>query len=98
MPVSTGTSNVFLAKAVKIMGDFLDDLKYSIRILMANPLFTLTALAALTLGIGANTAIFTVVDAVLLKPLTYFDPGRIVQFMNTSPSGEGGSSSPVNFN
>jgi putative ABC transport system permease protein len=80
------------------MGDFRHDLKYSLRMLMANPAFTVTAVAALALGIGANTAIFTVVNAVLLKPLTYPDADRIVRFMNTSPDGSGTSSSPVNFN
>lgn len=80
------------------MGDFRKDLKYSLRMLLANPAFTLTAVAALALGIGANTAIFTVVDTVLLKPLTYPDADRIVRFNNTSPQGSGNSSSPVNFN
>ncbi|HEV2132909.1 MAG TPA: ABC transporter permease [Terracidiphilus sp.] len=80
------------------MSDFRNDLKYSLRMLVANPAFTLTAVAALALGIGANTAIFTVVDTVLLKPLTYPDAERIVRFMNTSPNGRGASSSPVNFN
>ena len=80
------------------MGDFRNDLKYSLRALIANPVFTLTAIAALALGIGANTAIFTVVNAVLLKPLTYPDADRIVQFQLTSPQGTGTSSSPVNFN
>lgn len=80
------------------MGDFRNDLKYSLRMLIANPAFTVTAIAALALGIGANTAIFTVVDTVLLKPLTYPDSGRIVQFMNTSPTGSGTSSSPENYN
>jgi putative ABC transport system permease protein len=80
------------------MGDFRNDLKYSFRMLIANPAFTVTAIAALALGIGANTAIFTVVDSVLLKPLTYPEPDRIVQFMNTFPDGNGDSSSPVNFN
>lgn len=80
------------------MGDFRNDLKYSLRMLVTNPAFTLTAVAALALGIGANTAIFTVVNTVLLKPLTYPDADRIVRFMNTSPQGSGNSSSPVNFN
>ena len=80
------------------MGDFRDDLKYSLRMLIANPAFTLTAVAALALGIGANTAIFTVINTVLLKPLTYPDPGRIVRFLNTSPEGSGDSASPENFN
>ncbi len=83
---------------METMGDFRQDLKYSLRMLAANPAFTLTAVAALALGIGANTAIFSVVDTVLLKPLTYPDAGRIVRFMNTSPEGSGDSSSPVNFN
>src|ERR1700684_722186 len=80
------------------MGAFYDDLKYSLRMLIANPAFTVTAIAALALGIGANTAIFTVVDTVLLKPLTYPDSGRIVQFLNTSPNGASGSASSENFN
>ncbi len=84
--------------AVKTMGDFRNDLKYCLHMLVANPAFTVTAIAALALGIGANTAIFTVVDTVLLKPLTYPDPGRIVQFMNTSPQGSGPVASPENFN
>jgi putative ABC transport system permease protein len=43
----------------------------------------------LAMGIGINTAIFTVVDAVLLKPLTYPDADRIIQFLITSPQGDG---------
>ena len=80
------------------MGDFRADLRYSFRMLIANPAFTITAIAALALGIGANTAIFTVVNAVLLKPLDYPHPNRIVQFLLTSPQGKGPSASPTNFN
>jgi putative ABC transport system permease protein len=80
------------------MGDFLSDLRYSFRMFVASPAFTVTAIAALALGIGANTAIFTVVNAVLLKPLTYPEPDRMVQFMNTSPDGNAPVASPVNFN
>ena len=80
------------------MGDFRQDLRYSLRMFVASPAFTLTAIAAIALGIGTNTAIFTVVNAVLLKPLSYPEPDRIVQFMNTSPQGNGTSSSPINYN
>jgi predicted permease len=70
------------------MADFWDNFKHAVRMFRANPGFTFAAVAALALGIGINTAIFTVVDAVLLKPLTYPEPDRIVQFLITSPQGE----------
>jgi putative ABC transport system permease protein len=70
------------------MSDFLDNFKHAVRMFRMNPGFTFAAIAALALGIGINTAIFTVVDAVLLKPLTYPDADRIVQFLLTSPQGK----------
>ena len=70
------------------MADFWDNFKHAVRMFRANSGFTFAAVAALALGIGINTAIFTVVDAVLLKPLTYPEPDRIVQFLITSPQGE----------
>jgi putative ABC transport system permease protein len=81
-----------------MMIDFRQDLRYSLRTLVANPAFTITAIAAIALGIAVNTAIFTVVNAVLLKPLTYPEPDRMVQFMNTFPQGNSPVSSPVDFN
>ena len=80
------------------MSDFLADLRYSFRVLIANPAFTFTAIAALALGIGANTAIFSVVNAVLLKPLSYPDPDRMVQMMNITPDGNWSGASPTKFN
>ena len=80
------------------MADALwQDLRYSVRTLVKAPAFTLAAVAALTLGIGANTAIFSVLDAVLLKPLSAPEPDRVVFFMNTSPQGSGTGASPANF-
>ncbi len=79
------------------MDDLLTDLKYTIRSLIKAPAFTLAAVAALTLGIGANTAIFSVVNAVLLKPVAAPEPDRVVYFMNTSPQGSGPGASPAKF-
>ena len=80
------------------MSNFWDYFKHSLRMFSKNPGFTLAAIAALALGIGTNTAIFTVVNAVLLKPLTYPDADRIVQFQLTSPDGSGiGASIPKFF-
>jgi len=76
---------------------FFKDLRHSLRMMRQNPAFTLAAVAALALGIGANTAIFSVVNAVLLKPVPYPDPDRIVMFMNTSPQGQGAAASPAKF-
>jgi putative ABC transport system permease protein len=79
------------------MDELLTDLRFTIRTLLKAPAFTLAAVAALTLGIGANTAIFSVVNAVLLKPVNAPEPDRIVTFMNTSPQGSGPGASPAKF-
>jgi putative ABC transport system permease protein len=63
----------------------LRDIRFAIRTLIRNPGFTLTALFALTLGIGVNTAVFSVVDSVLLRPLPYGDPDRLVMLFNSRP-------------
>jgi putative ABC transport system permease protein len=63
------------------MGDPWSDIKHSLQMFSKNPGFALPAVAAFALGIGANTAIFSVVDTVLLKPLTYPNADRMVDFL-----------------
>src|SRR5580765_1102388 len=62
------------------------NLRFAVRSLRKNAGFTLLAIVVLALGIGANTAIFTVINSVLLRPLGYRDPDRIVRIGNYNPS------------
>src|SRR5260370_34600892 len=74
------------------MERFCQDLRYSVRTLRRNPGFAAAAILSLALGIGANTAIFSLLNAVVLKPLPVPDPQELVQFTNSIPLWETGSS------
>ncbi len=79
------------------MDSFLRDVRYSLRLFWQNRGFTATAIAALAIGIGLNTAIFSIVSAVLLKPPPFPEADRIVLLMSTSPEGSGPAASPAKF-
>src|SRR5258705_2025996 len=80
------------------MDSLFQDFRYSVRMLWRNPAFTMAVIGAVALGIGVNTAIFSVINTVLFKPLPYPDPDRLMVFINTSPQGSGPGASPTKFN
>jgi putative ABC transport system permease protein len=74
---------------VGMAGDNLrQDVRYSVRVLLRAPTFSLVVVLTLALGIGANTAIFSVVNALLLTPLPYADPDRLVRLVENVPAEE----------
>ncbi|HET8948078.1 MAG TPA: ABC transporter permease, partial [Candidatus Polarisedimenticolia bacterium] len=77
------------------MMTILDDLRLAVRRLLRSPVFTLVTVAALALGVGMNTAIFSVVNAALLRPLPYPRADRLVEIALPSASGE--ARGPVSF-
>ncbi len=77
------------------MSSLFSDLRHSLRVLTANPGFTGVAVAALALGMGANTAIFSVVNAVLLAPLPYTNSDRIMRIQRSFKGNDGGGAASI---
>src|SRR4051794_30470022 len=74
-----------------VMHTLLQDLKFGVRLLTKAPGFTLVAALSLALGIGANTTIFTLINAVLLNPLPVADPAQLVSVFTTDERNQNGA-------
>ena len=79
------------------MQALIQDLRYGVRMLVKSPAVTAVAIIALTLGIGANTAIFSVVHAVLLRSLPYSDGDRLAIVWENRQSGKGNPQNVINL-
>src|SRR5271170_3156569 len=89
---------VWRYRSFPFIEDVWRDLRFAVRSLARTPRFTAIALLVIAVGIGVNTAVFSVIDAVLLKPLTYPDPQSLVELLNTSPQGSGHGANVPKFN
>src|SRR5579872_2766810 len=94
MPVSADRPH---GRSARSGADVVDDLRHAVRSFARTPAFTAIAVATLALGIGANTAVFSVVDTLLIRPLPYADPGRLAIVWEVNPMGKDNSGSPGNF-
>src|SRR5262245_37937716 len=82
---------------ISIVDLFVHDLRHGVRVLLQRPSVTIVVLLTLAIGIGANTAIFSFADAILLKPLPYANANRIVGIWERRPSGQATAMSALNY-
>jgi predicted permease len=87
--ITYATEEVYRMNTLSFLEEIVRNIRFSLRTLRRNPGFAAAAILTLAIGIGANTAVFSVVDGVLLKPLAYPEAGRLISVQHTAPGAPG---------